>query len=143
MYILSIFFAKKFKERWWFYINYYKLNKIIKKDYYLLLLIEEIIARLIRVKIFTKFNIQQIFYYIRLNKKIENLITFCMRYKLYKYKILLFKLCNKLALFQRFMNNALIKYLNDFCTIYVNNILIYFNNFLEHNLYIKKILDYL
>ena len=68
---------------------------------------------------------------------------FYIRYKLYKYKILLFKLCNELALFQRFINNALMKYLDDFYTIYVDNILIYSDDFLEHKFYIKKVLDYL
>ena len=66
-----------------------------------------------------------------------------MRYKLYKYKILLFELCNKSALFQRFINNVLIKYLNNFCILYVNDILIYLDNSLEHKIHVKKILDYL
>ena len=83
------------------------------------------------------------FYYIRLNKETEDLVIFYIRYKLYKYKILLFKLCNKFTFFQRFINNTLIEYLENFCTIYINNILIYSDNFLEHELYVKKILNYL
>ena len=83
------------------------------------------------------------FYQIRLDKEVKDLIIFCIRYEIYKYKILLFKLCNKLALFQRFINNTLIKYLDDFCTMYINDILIYSDNSLEHKLYIKKVLDYL
>ena len=35
------------------------------------------------------------------------------------------------------------KYLNDFCTLYINNIFIYSDNSLEHEFYVKKILDYL
>ena len=68
-------------------------------------------------------------------------MIFHTRYKSYKYKILSFELCNKLTSFQRFINNALIKYLDDFCTVYINNILIYFDDFLEHELHIKKVLN--
>jgi hypothetical protein len=38
------------------------------------------------------------------------------------------------------MNNILFNYLNDFYIAYLNNILIYSNNELEHELYIKKVL---
>ena len=41
-----------------FYINYKKLNKKIKKDYYLLLLIKETLIKLIKVKIYIKINIK-------------------------------------------------------------------------------------
>jgi hypothetical protein len=38
---------------------------------------------------------------------------------------------------------VLIKYLNDFYIIYINDILIYSKDPLEYELYIKKILEYL
>jgi hypothetical protein len=38
------------------------------------------------------------------------------------------------------MNNILFNYLNDFYIAYFDNILIYSNNELEHELYIKKVL---
>ena len=40
-----------------FYINYYKLNALIIKDYYLLLLIEETLLKLSTTKVCTKLNI--------------------------------------------------------------------------------------
>ena len=88
-----------------------------------------------------KLDVQQAFYQIRLDKEAEDLMTFYTRYRLYKYKILSFKLCNELASFQRFINNVLIKYLDDFYTIYIDNILIYSDNPLEYELYIKKVLN--
>jgi hypothetical protein len=36
---------------------------------------------------------------------------------------------------------VLFNYLDDFCTVYLNNILIYFNNVLEHKHYIKLVLQ--
>jgi hypothetical protein len=39
------------------------------------------------------------------------------------------------------MNNVLFNYFNDFCTAYLNDIIIYSNNKLEHKTYIKKVLE--
>jgi len=38
------------------------------------------------------------------------------------------------------MNNILFNYLNDFYIAYLDNILIYLDNELEHELHIKKVL---
>ena len=71
----------------------------------------------------------------------KDLTTFCTRYKLYKYKVLSFSLCNSPAFFQRYINDVLFNYLNDFCTVYVDDILIYSDNPLEHNAQVKKVLQ--
>ena len=39
------------------------------------------------------------------------------------------------------MNDLLFNYLNNFCTAYLNNIIIYSDNKLEYKDYIKKVLD--
>ena len=38
------------------------------------------------------------------------------------------------------MNNVLFNYLDDFCTAYLNNIIIYSKNKLEHTEHVKKVL---
>ena len=48
-----------------------------------------------------------------------------MRYKLYKYQIILFELTNVLATFQELINYMLYKYLNKFVITYLNDILIF------------------
>jgi len=63
---------------------------------------------------------------------LENLITFYTRYGFYKYKVLPFGLINGLAMYQRYINNVLFDYLNKFCTVYLDNILIYLDNKLKH-----------
>ena len=83
---------------------------------------------LIKIKIFIKLNIRQVFYRIKIKKSIKNLIIFRIKYDLYKYKILFFGLYNGLIFFQRYINNVLFDYLNDFYIIYVDDILIYLKN---------------
>jgi hypothetical protein len=54
--------------------------------------------------------------------------------------MLLFGLTNSLVIYQRYINKVLFDYLDDFCIVYLNDILIYFNNVLEHKHYIKLVL---
>ena len=72
---------------------------------------------------------------------LEDLITFYTRYGSYKYKVLPFGLINGPATYQRYINNVLFDYLNEFCTAYLDNILIYLDNKLEHQVHVKKVLE--
>jgi hypothetical protein len=123
-----VLFAKKPKEGFRFCINYYALNTIIIKNYYPLPLIQEILARLSRAKIYTKLDIITIFNYIRITEKQEYLIAFNIYYGLYETLVILFGLSNAPAIFQARINKILHLYLDVFCTIYINNILVYSND---------------
>ena len=104
-------------------------------------LIEETLARLARMKVFTKLDVRQAFYRIRMKESVEDLTTFRTRYGSYKYKVLPFGLCNGPASFQRYINDVLFDYLDDFCTAYVDDILIYSDNLLKHDAQVKKVLQ--
>ena len=65
---------------------------------------------------------------------------FYIYYKAYKYKVLSFKLTNKLATYQQYINDVLFNYLNDFYITYFNNILIYLNDIQSYYKYINKVL---
>jgi hypothetical protein len=100
---------------------------------------EETFARLEQTKIFIKFNIRQVFYRIRVYPDSEELTSFRTRYNNYKYKILLFRLINSSSTYQRYINDILFNYLDDFYLIYFDDILIYSHDVLDHESYIKKI----
>ncbi len=53
---------------------------------------------------------------------------------------MLFNLYNEFVSFQKYINNILCKHLNKFCTAYLNDILIYFDNELKHEIHVKLIL---
>ena len=53
-----ILFVKKANSSLRFYIDFRKLNDLTYKDHYLLLLIDEMLARISKAKIFTKLNIR-------------------------------------------------------------------------------------
>ncbi|RAL05023.1 uncharacterized protein BO80DRAFT_346005, partial [Aspergillus ibericus CBS 121593] len=55
--ILQVIFVKKSREEFKFYINYYILNTISIKNYYLFLLIKETLNNLKEIYYFIKINI--------------------------------------------------------------------------------------
>ena len=124
-----------------FCIDYWKLNALTKKDQYLLPLINKTLAWISQAKIFTKLDICQAFHRIRMNPVSEKLITFRTRYGSYKCKVLPFGLTNRPATYQQYMNNILFNYLDDFCTAYLDDILIYSDNELNHDAHVHKVLQ--
>ena len=52
-----------------------------------------------------------------------------------------FSLANALSSFQHYINDTLRDYLNVFCTVYIDDILIYSNSWEEHTAHIKKVLE--
>ena len=64
-----------------------------------------------------------------------------MRFDLFKYVVMFFGLYNSLISFQHYINNTLREYLNIFCTVYLDNILIYSEDKLEYKVHTRKILS--
>ena len=112
-----------------------------RKDRYPLPLIDEVLARVSKAKIYTKLDIRQAFHRIRMHPDSEEMTTFRTRYGSYKCKVLPFGLTNGPATYQRYMNDVLFEYLDDFCTAYLDDILIYSENELEHEEHVKKVLE--
>jgi len=135
-----ILFVKKADGSLRFCIDYRKLNTLTRKDQYPLPLLEETLARLRRARVFTKLDIRQAFHRIRVDPDSEELTTFRTRYGAYKCKVMPFGLTNGPATYQRFMNDVLFDYLDNFCTAYLDDILIYSENELDHQEHVRKVL---
>ena len=71
----------------------------------------------------------------------EELTTFRTRYGLYKCRVLPFGLTNGPATYQRYMNDMLFDYLDVFCTAYLDDILIYSEDPLQHEEHVRKVLE--
>ncbi len=139
--IIFVLFVKKLKEKLCFCMNYQDLNAITIKNQYSLSLILEMLNHLSWAKIFIKLNIISAFNQLQIKEEDEALIVFCTQFELFKYLVMLFNLCNEFVLFQKYINNTLHEHLNKFCTAYLNDILIYFDNELKHEIYVKLILQ--
>jgi hypothetical protein len=124
-----------------FCVDYRKLNSITKKDRYPLPLIDEVFKRLSKARIFTKLNIRQGFHRIRMHQDSEDLTTFRCHYGTFKYKVMPFRVTNGPATFQRLINDIFMDCLDDFLIAFVDDLLIYSNDELEHKIHVKKVLQ--
>jgi len=122
-------------------VNYQKLNALIKRDRYSILLIDEVLAWIQDSKYLTRFNIIITFNKLRISTESENLITFITFFDIYKYRVMLFELINKSTFFQHYINDILFNCLHKFCQIYLNDILIYSKILKKHRTHVKKMLD--
>jgi hypothetical protein len=136
-----VLFVKKPNGSLRFCIDFRKLNRLTRKDRYPLPLIDETFARLAKAKVFIKLDIRQAFHRIRMHPDSEELTTFRTRYGAYKCKVLPFGLTNGPATYQRYMNDILFDCLDVFCTAYLDDILIYSEDPLEHESHVKQVLD--
>jgi hypothetical protein len=135
-----ILFAKKPGGGLCFCIDYYTLNTIIIKNYYPLSLIQEILARLSRAKIYMKLDVITVFNRIRITEKQEYLMVFNIHYSLYETLVILFGLSNVPATFQAHINEVLHPYLDVFYTAYINDILVYSNDLTSYRQHVRLVI---
>ncbi len=122
-------------------MNYRKLNVIFKRNRYSLSLINEIIDKIVNCKHLTRLNIISTFNKLQMHLDNENYITFIIALEVYKYKMLSFKLTNESIFFQQYMNDILWDFLNDFCQVYLDDILIYSKMRKKHRDHVKLVLS--
>jgi hypothetical protein len=143
---ISMLFAKKSSDDLRFFINYRRLNAITIKNRYSILLISQLLILLMRTKIFIKINIRQTYYRLRIREENEYLIVFECRNEQYEYRMMFFELINASTSFQNCINHVFKNYVNVFLIIYLDDILIFFNNSKEHikhvRLVLKKLIKY-
>ena len=121
-------------------VDYRALNALTIKNRNAPPLIRETLARLYAAKIYSKFDIIAAFNEIRVREGDEEKTAFLTRYGLFEYVVMPFGLCNAPGTFQAFINATLREYLDDFCTAYVDDILIYSNSKEEHVEHVRKVL---
>ncbi len=137
----SILFILKKNDSFHLCMNYRDLNKIIVKNRHSLSLISEILDRLSRIKQFTKLNLKNVYHYFRIQHEDEWKMIFCIHYDHFKYIIMSFDLINTSVIFQTYINKILTELLNNFCVIYLNDILIFFVEKTDHINHVKQILE--
>jgi hypothetical protein len=136
-----VLFAKKPGGGLRFCVDYRGLNNITIKNRYSLPLLQETLARLSTAKYFTKLDIIAAFNHIRIKDGQEWMTAFNTRYGLFETLVMPFGLSNAPATFQARINEVLRPFLDLYCTAYIDDILIYSDNLLEHRQHVKSVLQ--
>jgi transposase InsO family protein len=108
-----------------FCVDYRALNRITKKDRYPLPLIRETLDNIGKAKWFTKVDVVQAFHKIRIAEGEEWKTAFRTRFGLFEWMVTPFGLANAPATFQRYINYVLRQHLDDFCSAYIDDVLVY------------------
>ena len=93
-YASLILFIEKKDDSLRFCVDYRKLNALIKRDRYSLLLINETFARIQDSKYLTRLNIIVVFNKLHMYSSSEDLTIFITSFDFYKYHMMSFKLIN-------------------------------------------------
>ena len=127
-----IVLVKKKDGKLRFCIDYRGLNSITKKDVYPLPRIDDSLAMLQKGKFFTTLDLYAGYWQIPLDPKSKEKTAFATDSGLYEFNVMPFGLCNAPATFQRFMDATLagLKWKN--LIVYMDDIIIFSNNFDAH-----------
>jgi hypothetical protein len=121
-------------------VDYRGLNDLTIKNRYPLPLIQETLDRVGKAKIYTKLDLRGAYNLLRIKAGEEWKTAFGTRYGHYEFQVMPFGLTNAPATFQNFMNDVLRDYLDKFCSVYLDDILIYSENLAQHRDHVKQIL---
>lgn len=124
-------------------VDYRGLNRVTIKNRYPLPLIGEALDRLVGAKVYTKLDIRSAYNLIRIKEGDEWKTAFRTRYGHFEYRVLPFGLANAPATFQAYINKVLNNYLDQFCIVYLDDILIYSEDPKEHPEHVRKVLKQL
>ena len=136
-----VLFAKKPGGGLRFCVDYRALNRLTKKDRYPLPLIQETLQSLAKAKWFTKLDVIAAFHRLRIASGDEWKTAFRTRYGLYEWLVTPFGLANAPSTFQKYINWVLRDFLDNFCSAYLDDIIIYSSGSLQdHREKVKSVL---
>ena len=92
---------------------------------------------------YTKLDVIHAFNRIRIKKGHKWLTVFNSRYGQFEYLVMLFGLCNTPGTFQGYINESLRKYLDVFCTAYLDDVLIYTSKDKDYATHVLQVLKQL
>ena len=140
-YVSSVLVIKKLDGNFRVCVNYKAFNTFTIKNRNNFSLIKKILIRLCVVKFYIKLDVIVTFNKIRIASNDEKKTAFLIKYELFEYVVMSFKLCNVFKTFQLYINEIFKKYLNDFVNVYLNDVFIYSNIKKKHTIYVRKILN--
>ena len=122
-------------------VDYRKLNQLTIKNRYPLPLISELFDRIKNAKRFTRLDMQDAYNQLRVAEGDEWKTAFRTRYGHFEYLVMPFGLTNAPASFQTYTNDCLHDFLDFFCVVYLDDVLIFSDTPEEHVNHVKQVLS--
>ena len=122
-------------------VDYRQLNEITIKARYPLPVIDDLFDSLKGATVFSKLDLISGYHQVPIAPGDRPKTAFVTPRGQYEWNVMPFGLTNAPATFQRLMNYVLRDYLNEFCVVYLDDILIYSKTKEEHWDHIKRVLN--
>jgi hypothetical protein len=122
-------------------IDYRQLNKVTVKNKYPLPRIDDLFDQLKGAKVFSKIDLRSIYHQLRIKEQDILKTTFKTRYGHYEFLVMHFGLTNAPAVFMDLMNRMFWLYLDKYVVVFIYNILVYSNSYLEHEQHLRVVLQ--
>ena len=113
-------------------IDYRGLNRVTIRNHYPLPLIPELLNQLQAGRIFSKIDLRGAYNLVHIKLGDEWKTTFRTRYGHFEYMVMAFGLTNAPVVFQHMMNDIFREYLDQIVVIYLEDILIFSQDYIEH-----------
>ena len=122
-------------------IDYWQLNKITIKNRYPLPRINDLFDQLQRVNVFSKIDLRSGYHQLKIKESDVPKMAFKTRYGHYEFLRMPFGLTNAPTAFMDLMNKVFHPYLDQFVTVFIDDILVYSKNAKEHAFHLWIILQ--
>lgn len=124
-----------------FCIDFRRLNAVTKKDKYPLPLIQDIFDQLSGASIFSTLDLKSGYWQIPVRPKDIEKTAFVCHVGQFEFLRLPFGLCNAPSAFQRLMNKVLAGLLGKTCMVYLDDIVVFSKDPVEHGRHLAEVFD--
>jgi hypothetical protein len=121
-------------------VDYRPLNAVTIKNKYLLPRIDVLFDQLAGDKVFSKIDLRSGYHQIKIRASDVPKTAFSTRYGLYEFLVMSFGLTNAPAYFMYLMNSVFMNELDKFVVVFIDDILIYSKNDVEHAKHLRIVL---
>ncbi|KAA3484657.1 DNA/RNA polymerases superfamily protein [Gossypium australe] len=137
----SVLFVKKKDGSIRMCIDYRQLNKVTIKNKYPLPRIDDFFDQLKGATLFSKIDLRSSYYQLRVEESDVPKTAFRIRYGHYEFLVLIFRLTNAPTIFMDLINRIFRPNLDRFVVVFINEILIYYQDKSEHAEHLRIVLQ--
>ncbi|GJV09117.1 putative reverse transcriptase domain-containing protein [Tanacetum coccineum] len=138
-----VLFVKKKDGSFRMCIDYRELNKLTVKNRYPLPRIDDLFDQMQGSSVYSKIDLRSGYHQLRVHDEDIPKTAFRTRYGHYEFQVMPFGLTNARALFMDLMNRVCKPFLDKFVIVFIDDILIYSRNKVEHEGHLSQILELL
>ncbi|XP_059437724.1 uncharacterized protein LOC132170646 [Corylus avellana] len=121
-------------------VDYRALNKVTVKNKYPVPLIQDLFDRLSRASYYTKLDLRSGYWQVRIAEGDEPKTTCVTRYGSFEFLVMPFGLTNAPATFCNLMNDVFYDYIDKFVVVYLDDIVVYSESFVNHLSHLRLVL---